>query len=251
MQVCYVDLSGQATFSKEGELARFGEQTDIDNLINIRLADGTDIQMNRSGGFSTVQGEAGDDLVQGGGGSDTLHGNAGDDILDGDALGNTKSADHLFGGEGNDKIHADKLDFTDGTVDGGVGFDRVILNGDSGENVSVDLHASNVERVDGGSSNDTLDGSGYTDTAGGYNKETGIYETSEAQRLDLYGRGGNDTLIGGVGHDHLDGGSEDDSLSGGLGTDFFVGGGGNDTFILADDDELDVIWDFQIFRRSI
>ncbi|WP_461537953.1 tandem-95 repeat protein [Spongorhabdus nitratireducens] len=240
----FVDVSGQGQFNEESQLARFGERVDIDDLINIRLNDGTNIQLDRSGAISTVQGEADSDLVQAGEGSDTLYGNAGDDVLDGDGLGKTKSADHLFGGEGNDKIIADKLDFTDGTVDGGVGFDRVYINEDEGQSVSVDLHASGVERVDGGDSNDVLDGSGYTDSTGGYNKETGAYETAEAQRLDLYGRGGKDTLIGGVGRDYLDGGVGDDSLSGGQGRDFMTGGSGNDTFVLADDDELDVIWDF-------
>ena len=241
----FVDLTGNATFNEESQLVRFGEQADIDNLINLRLADGTNIQMNRNEAISTVQAEAEGGFVQAGEGSDTLYGQAGDDVLDGDALSSTKSADHLFGGAGNDKIRADKLDFTDGTVDGGVGFDRVIINEDSGESVTVDLHASGIERADGGDSNDVLDGSGFTDTAGGYNKETGAYETAEAQRLDLYGRGGKDTLIGGVGRDYLDGGADDDSLSGGMGADFFSGGGGSDTFILADDDELDVIWDFK------
>ncbi|MGY0217397.1 tandem-95 repeat protein [Endozoicomonadaceae bacterium StTr2] len=240
----FVDVSGQGQFNEESQLARFGERVDIDDLINIRLNDGTNIQLDRSGAISTVQGEADSDLVQAGEGSDTLYGNAGDDTLDGDGLGKTKSADHLFGGEGNDKIIADKLDFTDGTVDGGVGFDRVYINEDEGQSVSVDLHASGVERVDGGDSNDVLDGSGYTDSSGGYNKETGAYETAEAQRLDLYGRGGKDTLIGGVGRDYLDGGVGDDSLSGGQGRDFMTGGSGNDTFVLADDDELDVVWDF-------
>ena len=241
----FIDLTGNAIFNEENQLARFGEEVDIDNLINLRLADGTNIQMNRSEAIATIQGEADGDLVQAGEGSDTLYGNAGDDTLDGDALGKTKSADHLFGGEGNDKIRADKLDFTDGTVDGGVGFDRVQINEDAGQTVTVDLHASGLERAEGGDSNDVLDGSGFTDISGGYNKETGAYETAEAQRLDLYGRAGQDTLIGGVGRDYLDGGSGADTLSGGLGRDFFAGGGGSDTFILADDDELDMIWDFK------
>lgn len=240
----YVDVDGNSSFIQKNQLARFGERSDIDELINIKLLNGSVVQLDRSDAYTVVQGGDDSEALSGSDGSDTLHGYAGDDVLDGDSLGSVKSADHLFGGEGNDKIIADKLDFTDGTVDGGVGFDRIIINEKLGENVTVDLHASSIERADGGASNDVLDGSGYTDTFG-YNKDTGEYETTEAQRLELYGHEGQDTLIGGVGRDYLDGGSGDDSLNGGSGQDFYAGGGGSDTFILADDNHLDMLWDFK------
>ena len=240
----YVDLTGNGHFNEDSQLARFGERTDIDNLVSVKLSDGSEIQLNRNDALDSAEGSSSTDKLRAGEGSDTLRGNAGDDELDGDGLATTKSADHMFGGEGNDTIRADKLDFTDGTVDGGVGYDRVTINEDSGENVTVDMRASNVEHAEGGSSNDVLDGSGYTDTSGGYNKETGDYETTEAQRLDLYGHAGNDTLMGGVGRDYLDGGTGSDKLSGGMGKDFLTGGAGSDTFVLADDDELDMIWDY-------
>ena len=241
----YIDTAGKAHFNEDSELARFGNQSSIDNLIRIKLGDGSGIEFNRDEAVGEMQGESGADKLRAGEGSDILRGNAGDDILDGDGLAKTKSADHLFGGEGNDDIRADKLDFTQGTVDGGTGFDRVTINEDAGENVNFDLHASAVERAEGGASNDTLDASGFTDTSGGYNKDTGAYETTEAQRVDLYGHDGRDTLIGGVGRDYLDGGSHADTLSGGQGLDFLAGGGGSDTFVLADDDELDLLWDFK------
>ena len=169
----FVDLTGNGHFNEENQLARFGDRTNIDNLVNLKLSDGSEIQLNRNEALSSADGGATVDKLKAGEGSDTLRGNAGDDELDGDGLATTKSADHLFGGEGNDKIRADKLDFTDGTVDGGVGFDRVVINEGAGENVTVDLHASNIEFAEGGASNDVLDGSGFTDTSGGYNKETG------------------------------------------------------------------------------
>ena len=241
----YIDLTGNGHFNEDSQLARFGEKADIDNLVSLKLSDGSEILLNRNEALGSVDGGFSADKLKAGEGSDTLRGNAGDDELDGDALATTKSADHLFGGEGNDKITADKLDFTDGTVDGGVGFDRVFVNEDAGENVNVDLHASNIEYAAGGASNDVLDGSGFTDTSGGYNKETGAYDTSEAQRLDLYGHDGRDTLIGGVGRDYLDGGAHADILSGGQGRDLYTGGSGSDTFVLADDDELDLIYDYK------
>ena len=241
----YIDTTGKAHFNEDSELARFGDRSSIDNLIRIKLADGSGLEFNRDEAIGEMQGEAGADKLRAGEGSDIIRGNAGDDIIDGDGLARTKSADHLFGGEGNDRITADKLDFTQGTVDGGTGYDRVTIDEDAGENVNVDLHASNIERAEGSASNDTLDASGFTDTSGGYNRETGEYETTEAQRIDLYGHGGRDTLIGGVGRDYLDGGAHADTLSGGQGLDFLVGGGGSDTFVLADDDELDILWDFK------
>ena len=52
---------------------------------------------------------------------------AGDDELDGDKLGTSRSADNLYGGEGNDKLHVDNLDLTEGTVDGGEGVDTLVM----------------------------------------------------------------------------------------------------------------------------
>ena len=241
----FVDLTGSAYFNEESQLARFGEAVDIDNLINLRLNDGSNIQIDRNDALSTVRGDDQANRIQAGEGSDYLYGNAGDDTLDGDALASASSADHLFGGEGNDRLFVDELDITQGTVDGGTGFDEARISADEGDSVNFDLQASGVERAWGDDSNDVLDGSGYTDTSGGYNKTTGEYETTEAQRLELYGRDGDDTLIGGVGRDYLDGGADDDIISGGQGRDFLAGGSGDDVFVLADDNEVDTLWDYQ------
>ncbi|KEQ17775.1 tandem-95 repeat protein [Endozoicomonas numazuensis] len=241
----FIDTSGKAHFNEESQLARFGERADLDNIVRIKLADGSGIELNRDEAISSIQGESTSDKMKAGEGSDTLYGNAGDDVLDGDALASTKSADFLYGGEGNDKLYIDSLDLSAGAVDGGVGFDTAKIKESSGVSVSLDMHSSGIEKAIGGDSDDVLDGSGFTDTSGGYNKSSGAFDSSEAQRLDLYGRDGNDTLKGGVGRDYLDGGADDDILSGGAGRDFIAGGAGNDTFILADDDEVDTLWDFK------
>ena len=241
----FVDLTGKAHFSEETQLARFGEKVDIDNLINLGLNDGSNIQIDREDALSTVQGDSGSNKIKSGEGTDYLYGNAGDDTLDGDALASSSSADHLYGGEGNDRMFVDELDITQGTIDGGTGFDEVKISASAGDSITFDMYAAGVEKAWGSASDDVLDGRGFTDTSGGYNKSTGDYETTEAQRLDLYGRDGDDSLLAGVGRDYLDGGSGNDIISGGLGRDFLAGGSGDDVFILADDNELDALWDYK------
>ncbi|OED41007.1 hypothetical protein ACH42_15130 [Endozoicomonas sp. (ex Bugula neritina AB1)] len=241
----FIDTSGKAFFDNKNALARFGEKASFDDLIRLRLPDGSNIEFNREEALSTMHGDDDANRIKAGAGSDTLYGNAGDDVLDGDALANTQSADHLYGGEGNDKLHVDALDISDGTVDGGTGFDQMYIHSEEGETTSIDLQAAGIERVLGGDSDDVLDGSGYTDTAGGYNKVTGDYETTEAQRLELYGRAGDDTISGGIGRDYLDGGAGDDRIIDGDGRDTLLGGEGNDTFVLTDDTHIDSIYDFK------
>ena len=239
----YVDVTGEAKFDKSNELGRWGERVDIDNLITLRLADGSSIELDRENALSEFIADEDGGLLRGGLGSDILRGQSGDDVLDGDGLSQEKSADHLYGGEGNDQLTVDGLDLTLGTVDGGSGYDTARLQGATGESLNLDLKATGIERAFGGFSDDVLDGSGYTEQSG-YNRNTGEFEDGSAQRLSLYGKYGDDTLIGGVGNDYLDGGQGDDVISGGQGRDFLSGGAGNDTFILSDDGEVDTLWDF-------
>ena len=240
----YVDVNGRAQFNESNQLARFGERSDTDNLIRLRLANGQEIEFNREEALSEQVGSVNNDHLVGGEGGDVLIGLGGDDVLDGDALTDVESADHLYGGRGNDTLILDGLDLSQGTVAGGDGFDTAKLRGDTGESLTLDLQAAGIERAFGGFSNDVLDGSGYTGPDG-FNKNSGSYEENNAQRLELFGKYGNDTLRGGVANDYLDGGHNDDVIAGGAGRDFLVGGSGNDTFILSDDGEIDTIWDFK------
>lgn len=240
----YVDVNGSALFNESNQLARFGERSDIDNLIRLRLADGQEIEFNREDALSKLVGSEGNEHLLGGEGGDVLIGLAGDDVLDGDALTDVEGADHLYGGRGNDTLIVDELDLSQGTVAGGDGFDTAKLRGDTGESLSLDMQAAGIERAFGGFSNDVLDGSGYIGP-NGFNKNTGTYEENSAQRLELFGKYGKDTLKGGVANDYLDGGHDDDVIAGGAGRDFMVGGSGHDTFVLSDDGEIDTIWDFK------
>ncbi len=240
----YIDSSGEGMFDEFNQLARFGARSDLDNLIRLRLPDDSVIEFDRTEADQTLTGDDGDDTLHAGDGADVLRGGAGDDILDGDALASEKSADELYGGEGNDELHVDRLDLTDGTIEGGTGYDSVILDGEADEDLTVDLNALGVERAVGSYSNDTLDGSGYVQNSG-YNKETGAFEDYIAQRLNLFGRAGEDSLTGGAGRDYLDGGTGDDILTDGAGRDVLIGGTGNDTFALSNDSSLDRIYDFK------
>ncbi|MEO1251982.1 MAG: cadherin domain-containing protein [Pseudomonadota bacterium] len=175
-------------------------------------------------------GNGGDDTLTGGDNRDTLYGGDGDDVIDGgrgrDTIRGDAGADQLRGGDGNDTLYADG---DDTVVEGGAGTDRVIVQGN--DDFSIDMTASSVERVDGGAGNDAIDATGAT------------------ARVQQYGNGGNDTLIGGENRDTLRGGDGDDVIDGGggndtirgdAGADELRGGAGNDRlFADADDTVVD------------
>ncbi|MEZ5894124.1 MAG: PA14 domain-containing protein [Parvularculaceae bacterium] len=161
-------------------------------------------------GNDTLIGGAGNDVQRGGAGDDVIYGNDGNDNIAGNA-----GADQLYGGAGDDTIYVDAADTV---IDGGAGYDRVIIQGADG--VTIDMAASNVERVDGGAGNDYIDATGMTDA------------------VRQYGNAGNDTLIGGAGNDVQRGGDGDDAIygndgndniGGNAGADQLYGGAGDDT----------------------
>jgi Ca2+-binding RTX toxin-like protein len=59
-------------------------------------------------------------------------------------------------------------------------------------------------------------------------------------KAQMFGEGGNDTLIGGAGPDILDGGDNNDTITGREGNDFLYGGNGDDTFLWNPGDGNDV-----------
>ncbi len=239
----YVDTSGNGLFSKSNQLVRFGARTDMDHLVDIRIANETVIQLNRNVETTTIQGTGNDDTFEGGEGSQTLRGGAGDDVLYGDSLASTSSADALFGGEGNDRLHVDNLDLTEGTVDGGEGIDSMVVDSAESGNLDVDLASLNIERVYSASGNDVIDASGFDAARGRYDNEGNLID-NEAQGTSIFARAGNDTITGGEGDDYLDGGSGDDVITDGAGRDMLSGGSGDDRFVLSDDNDIDHIFDF-------
>lgn len=182
-------------------------------------------------GDDVVRSGSGDDTVDGGGGADQLYGEQGNDTLIGgfandllfggsgnDDLSGGDSNDQLFGGSGADIMDGGNgsdvffIDAFDTVTDTGAsGYDKAQIN--AGAGVSVTLTGwSGVERVNGFTGNDTVDGSSLTGD------------------ILLFGSDGNDALTGGAGNDVLIGGNGDDTLIGGAGDDQLLGNAGNDTF---------------------
>lgn len=175
------------------------------------------------GGSDTLTGGSGHDWLDGGIGNDRLTGAFGNDTLMGgegnDTLIGWTGADLMDGGDGSDLYMVDALDRLEDS--GTTGFDRAQVYQTTG--VAVNLSGwRGIERVNGFTGNDTLDGSGAT---------SALSLLGENGDDVLRGGAGNDTLIGGQGNDRLEGGAGNDWLSGVDGNDTLLGAAGNDTLI--------------------
>ncbi|MCI5073593.1 MAG: hypothetical protein MRY80_01005 [Oricola sp.] len=184
----------------------------VSNIENVKGGSGADV-ITGNGSANLIEGFGGDDTLNANGGSgNVLRGGLGNDTLIGgfgnDQLQGNSGADSFVGGTGADDFYIDALDVS---FDGGGGYDRIIVADTNGVNVA--LAGTNIERVIGGSGNDTFDGTGVTTS------------------LVISGLGGDDILTGGSVTDQISGGDDDDTLDGGDGDDFLFGDAGSDTFI--------------------
>ncbi|WP_127998138.1 beta strand repeat-containing protein [Piscinibacter defluvii] len=173
--------------------------------------------------WTTVDGSAAGDSIVGTAVDDEISGLGGNDSLIG-GLGN----DELRGDEGNDTLNGGA---SDDTLDGGAGIDTITYSGANGSlrvdlagGVTLQFGATNIgtdtftgiERVVGGSYNDTLQG----------NVEHNVLNGGAGNDA-LYGYAGNDSLLGGAGEDFADGsagalntpGEGNDTIDGGTVTD--------------------------------
>ena len=193
--------------------------------------------------FVLATGEVGDDengILIGTNGIDTLSGEGGDDIL----IGNG-SNDLLLGGDGNDTFLVSGLNDGFDTVNGGAGFDRILggeeddliglsrftgddtveeIDGGAGENIirgtssrSVldfsETTLTNIARIEGGGSNDTITGSSADDTilgSGGSDLQDG--GGGDDAFLFVGSNIGFNRITGGTGFDRIVGGDEDDVI---------------------------------------
>ncbi len=98
-----------------------------------------------------------------------------------------------------------------------------------------------MSTVTGGSGNDTINGTRYSDSLSGAAGNDTVYGGSGTDTLN--GDAGNDTLYGGNGTDYMYGGTGDDSLIGNDdASDWLNGGDGNDTISGGNSTGTDSIW---------
>ena len=187
-----------------------------------------------NGGNDTLSGGAANDLLNGGDDDDSLVGNAGNDTLNGgngnDTLNGGVGTDSLSGGSGTDLV----------VESGNFNFTLVNASLTSGNGVDV-LSSIESALLTGGSSNNTLDASGFTlgsvTLFGGSGNDTLIGTNSgdalngEAGDDSITGNDGNDAINGGTGNDKLFGNAGNDSLIGDTGNDAFDGGAGTDRVV--------------------
>ena len=172
----------------------------------------------------TFRGQEGDDTIalnDGGRG----FGGAGDDRIEVNSSGDLVAE----GGEGNDTFVVRRMD---NRLDGGAGYDRLILRPNDGGGVTVNLAAGTALSA---SSIDLTEVTGIEEVVGSDAADT-VTGTDRGERMVLSGgndrgegRGGDDQLYGGDGADSLFGGAGNDTLSGGSGDDRLDGGADRDS----------------------
>jgi Ca2+-binding RTX toxin-like protein len=260
------ESAGQGSDTVHSTLAAYTLTANVENLIlDAGALNGTGNGLNNTltgnSGVNTLSGGDGNDTLNGGLGVDTVSGGAGADIFI-YALGDGNGA--MDGGDG-----ADTLNLSDGAAGAilnatwngaaltllagntlvsietinanlGGGVDWLIYSSTDAVSVNLSTGAASgfasvagIERVIGGSGNDTLTGDGADN------------------RLD--GSAGDDTLAGGGGIDTLIGGDGADVISGGLGNDSIQAGAGNDTINWALGENRDTIdggADFDTFNAT-
>ncbi len=188
-----------------------------------------------------VTSDEGNDLMYGGAGNDTLNGGPGATLAVVGGLNllppplprssAQNGRDSLIGGDG-----TDTATYVNRTSPVDLSFDGRPNDGGAGEQ---DMIGADVEKIVGGSGDDTISGSSGDDTLdggegadlvlGGPGDDTLAGGTPDAGRDELRGGPGQDSLNGNAGDDSLDGEDGDDGLSGGGGNDSLQGGTGDDS----------------------
>ena len=229
-----------------------------DNIENMFLMGGEDIDGEGNNGGNRIEGNSGNNDISGLGGNDQLYGRNGDDALygftgldllnggdgndylnggaDTDTLGGALGDDLMYGGDGNDNMF------------GNGGSDR--MYGDSGNDTMNGQQDNDI--VNGGSGDDTMTGGDGIDLMGGGLGNDVM--AGDAGHDNMYGNGGNDNMNGGEGNDFMEGhdgndvmrgSSGNDRINGGLGDDNLGGDSGADRFIFGNGWGDDIIADFE------
>lgn len=246
---------------------------------NVTGSDGND-NIDGGAGNDKLSGGLGNDAVAGGTEDDILTGNDGNDTLTGGAGLDTQS-----GGTGNDSFRINLVDEISNraeAIDGGDDFDtldfqsgltagianittavltsveRLALGGTELRLNSVQLGAfveiqgtGLIERIvlmDGGDADLTGALVSNIEEIRGSNDKNTITLTDVATGLFVDGRGGADTIrgglgsdliLGGAGKDRISGDASSDAITGGDSADILSGGAGNDTFRISGISDID------------
>ena len=254
--IYYVDAAGDKTTESSGagtDTVRSSMSWTLgNNLENLELLGGADINATGNSLANVLRGNAGNNVLSGGSGADTLIGGAGNDSY---VVDNTGDVVTELLGEGIDSVtssvsytlseHVENLTLSgSGNVNAtGNGLDNV-LTGNAGANVLSG--GAGADTMTGGAGNDTY----VVDAVGDLTLElagggTDLVQSSiswiladNIEKLTLTGAG----AINGTGNalnNTLTGNAADNVLDGGAGNDTMVGGAGNDTYVV--DNTADVI----------
>lgn len=188
----------------------------------IKIADGTYVEPTP---ISGLEGTSGDDIILGTSANETLNGNAGNDHLEGgdgdDTLNGGDGNDILIGGAGSDNLYGGAsndtlvIDSEDGIIDGGTGYDTVMLSGNHHIDFSNlgTLQISNIEVLDLTNGDHTLNNISAEDILNITGESNTLLITGDSG--DIVGLIGSDwtngapTVINGVSYDVYNGVGED------------------------------------------
>ncbi|NJM60864.1 MAG: peptidase C11 clostripain, partial [Oscillatoriales cyanobacterium RU_3_3] len=142
----------------------------------------------------------------------------------------------IIGTNGNDAIAGTS---DNDTISGRRGNDRILgLEGNDWINGNQD-----IDSLDGGIGDDTVYGGKGDDSLVGFSGEDILFGNRGFDRIN--GGDGSDSIYGGRGNDLLTGGNGDDLLVSQIGEDTLIGGLGSDVFLLAPQQGIDTILDFE------
>jgi Ca2+-binding RTX toxin-like protein len=227
-------------------------ETELTNIEDIRARDGDDHVIG-SAGNDVIHGDNGDDVLKGGDGNDSVFGGVGADTIIG---GSGNGDDHYDGGIGMYPVSDDYYGEGEGSytpseddwltyrsTEGGV--NASLSSGTAtGTEIGTDTIV-NIENLEGGSGEDTLEGDDELNIILGGDGDDTIQ--GQGGDDDLMGEAGNDTILGGDGSDYIRGDVDDadshpatsegegietsgtDYLDGGAGNDYIFGDAGDDT----------------------
>jgi len=203
-----------------------------DTLSGIQNVTGTDFADTITGNTlaNTIYGGAGNDTITGGSGNDTMYGGNGNDTITG-GTGNdtiyagdgdntvytgTAGTDIIYGGTGNNTFIAQHAGVTYNGTNGAA----ILAGVYNTVNYSADTAGMTINLLSGFGSGGLANGDVYIETS-----TNGVSTINK-----IIGGSGNDTFTDSNGNDYIDGGNGNNTFNIYNGTDIVIAGSGNDYF---------------------